>query len=162
VHVDFAVAQQVAAGLREGQQVQVVGGSSEPIPAEIVAIDARVDPTTRNAIVRARMAAGGAAPGASVRVIVPVGRERLAVLIPATALRKGPAGDHVFVVAPDAAGRTRAHLRAVQGGAAVDDQVVIMHGLEAGELVAAQGSFKLYESAAVNVADGGQAAGGAR
>jgi membrane fusion protein (multidrug efflux system) len=161
VHVDFAVAQQIAVGLREGQRVEVISGG-ESIAAQIVAIDARVDPTTRNTIVRARMRASAASPGASVRVIVPVGGEVDAVLIPATALRKGPAGDHVFVIAPDAEGRTRAHLRAVQGGAMVGDQVVVTHGLEAGELIASRGSFKLYESAAVNVADGGEAVGGAR
>lgn len=161
VHVDFAVAQQVAAGLREGQQVEVVSGT-QSIPAEIVAIDARVDPTTRNAIVRARMRAGAAAPGASVRVVVPIGQERPAVLIPATALRKGPAGDHVFVVEADAVGQARAHVRTVESGSMVGSQVVIAQGLEAGERIASQGSFKLYESVAVNVADGGEAAGGAR
>jgi len=77
-------------------------------------------------------------------------------------LRKGPAGDQVFVIAPDSDGRTRAHVRTVQGGPMVGDQVVVTHGLEAGELIASQGSFKLYESAAVNVADGGVAVGGAR
>lgn len=161
VHVDFAVAQQVAAGLREGQNIEVVSGG-ESLAAEIVAIDARVDPTTRSAIVRARVSAGAAAPGASVRVVVPLGGERAAVLIPATALRKGPAGDHVFVVAPDAEGRTRAHIRPVQSGAMVGGDVVITHGLEAGELIASQGSFKLFESVAVNVADGGVAVEGAQ
>jgi membrane fusion protein (multidrug efflux system) len=167
VHVDFAVAQQVAAGLREGEQVQVFAGIGEPIAARIVAVDARVDPITRNAIVRARMGDGAnrAAPGASVRVVIPVGRESIAVLVPATALRKGPAGDHVFVVTPDSAGQTRAHLRQVESGAMVGDQVVIAHGLQAGELVAAQGSFKLWESVAVNVAGGepsAQSEGGAQ
>jgi membrane fusion protein (multidrug efflux system) len=161
VHVDFAVAQQVAAGLREGESVEVVSGGGESLPAQIVAIDARVDPTTRNAIVRARMRAGAASPGASVRVVVPVGGESTAVLIPATALRKGPSGDHVFVVAPDGEGRTRAHVRHVRSGAMVGGDIVITDGLEAGELIASQGSFKLFESVAVNVADG-EAVGGAR
>jgi membrane fusion protein (multidrug efflux system) len=160
VHVDFAVAQQVAAGLREGEQVQVFAGAGHPIAARIVAIDALVDPVTRNAIVRARMGddARRAAPGASVRVVIPVGQEQLTVLIPATALRKGPAGDHVFVVTPDGAGQTRAHMRQVESGPQVDDQVVITRGLEAGELVAAAGSFKLWESVAVNVTGGEQSA----
>lgn len=160
-HVDFAVAQQVAAGLREGQRVEVVSGS-DSIPAEIVAIDARVDPTTRNAIVRARTRSGAPAPGASVRVLVPVGQENEVVLIPATALRKGPDGDHVFVIEPDAAGTPRAHVRAVRSGSTVGDRVVVTHGLAAGELIASQGSFKLHESVAVNVTDGGDLAGGAQ
>src|SRR5687768_11323967 len=55
-HVDFAVAQSVAATLREGVQVRVfAGNSTTPIPARIVAVDSRVDPTTRNATIRARI-----------------------------------------------------------------------------------------------------------
>ena len=44
----------------------------------------------------------------------------------------------------------------------VGDQVVIEHGLEAGEVIASLGSFKLYESVAVNLANGDEAVGGAR
>jgi membrane fusion protein (multidrug efflux system) len=160
--VDFAVSQQVAVGLRAGQLVDVIAGGGEPIAARIVAIDARVDPVTRNAMVRARMvdAPSAAPPGASVRVIVPLGEASQAVLVPATALRKGPAGDHVFVLAPDPAGQVRAHVRAVQGGPMVGHEVVIVQGLGAGELVAARGSFKLFESMAVAVADDAVDAGG--
>ncbi|HEX5632052.1 MAG TPA: efflux RND transporter periplasmic adaptor subunit [Gemmatimonadales bacterium] len=57
VHVDFTVSQAVAAGLREGSTVHVVtADGAAPLPARVVAVDARVDPTTRNATVRARLA----------------------------------------------------------------------------------------------------------
>jgi membrane fusion protein (multidrug efflux system) len=163
-HVDFAVSQQVASALSEGQQVDVVVGDAAAIPARIVAVDALIDPVTRNAMVRARMsdASAVAAPGASVRVLVPLGPARPAVVVPTTAVRKGPAGDHVFVLARDPEGQTRAHMRHVQSGPVVGDEVVITHGVEAGELVAAQGSFKLFESVAVAVTDATRAAGGGR
>ena len=46
VHVDFSVAQDVAAGLKVGTRVDVsVAGDDAPIAGEIVALDARVDPT---------------------------------------------------------------------------------------------------------------------
>ncbi len=154
-HVDFAVAQSVAAGLREGGRVRVFAGSdSTPIPARIVAVDARVDPATRNATVRARIdrAAGGPAPGASVRVEVPVGAAQSAVVVPATALRKGPGGDHVFVLAADSGGKTRAHLRQVRSGPVLGDEIVILEGLSPGQRVAASGSFKLRDAALVTVA----------
>jgi membrane fusion protein, multidrug efflux system len=65
VHVDFTVAQQVAAGLREGESVEVLAaGGTSAIQARIVAIDARVDPTTRNAMVRARIERAADAPSA--------------------------------------------------------------------------------------------------
>jgi membrane fusion protein (multidrug efflux system) len=154
VHVDFAVPQAVAAGLREGDPLQVhVAGATAPVAAVIVAIDSRVDATTRNAQVRARVegAARGPAPGASVRVEVPDGPARSAVLIPVSALRKGPSGDHVFVIATDEQGEQRVRQRAVQSGSVVEGRVLIHAGLEAGERVAASGSFKLRDQALVAV-----------
>jgi membrane fusion protein (multidrug efflux system) len=165
VHVDFPVAQRVAAGLRKGDELRIfVSGLDSPIPGTIAAIDARVDATTRNAMVRARISdpSGGPAPGASVRVEVPDGASRSTVVVPVSALRKGPGGDHVFVIAEDESGKARARLRAVRSGAVVNDEVLILEGVSAGERVAASGSFKLRE--AVLVAFDARAAepGGAR
>ena len=155
VHVDFTVAQQVAAGLRTGDSVEVsVTGQSSPISARIVAVDARIDPTTRNATVRARIkgAANAPSPGSSVRVRVPIGSPYKAVAIPVSALRKGPGGDQVFVIELDKSGKTRAHMRPVESGAMLGDEVVIHAGLSAGEQVAVSGSFKLREAALVVIA----------
>lgn len=159
-HVDFTVAQQVAAGLRAGDSVNVfASGEASPIVAKIVATDSRIDSTTRNATVRARIedAAGAPMPGASVRVLVAIGPPRMAVAVPASALRKGPGGDHVFVLALDKQGKTRAHARPVRVGAALGNEVVIDAGLSAGERVAASGSFKLREAALVAITSGRQA-----
>ena len=155
VHVDFTVAQRVAAGLEVGDQVSVVpANEATPIAARIVAIDARVDPTTRNASVRARIedADRVPGPGASVRVLVPSGPAGTAVAVPVSALRKGPGGDHVFVVAADSTGKDRAHVRPVRSGPVVGDEVLILEGLEPGEQVATSGSFKLREAVLVAVA----------
>lgn len=152
-HVDFAVAQAVATGLRAGERVDVLADGGREIGARIVAIDARVDPETRNATVRARITgAHTPSPGSSVRVQVPVGRAGHAVAVPVVALRKGPAGDHVFVVTTDSSGKTRAHVRPVRAGPTLGDQVMIFDGLAAGERVAASGSFKLREAVLVQVA----------
>lgn len=153
-HVDFTVAQQVAAGLREGEVVEVFAGTPAPITAKIVALDARIDPATRNAVVRARIEGSGNAPspGSSVRVRIPVGAPRKAVAVPVSALRKGPEGDQVFVIAQGSDGRARAHVQQVESGAMFGDEVVIHAGLIAGEQVAASGSFKLRESALVAIA----------
>src|SRR5438067_1983024 len=147
-NVDFSVAQAVAAGLRPGQLVTVFAGDS-PTTARIAAVDARVDPTTRNALVRARISGHAPAPGASVRVEVPVGPPTAAVAIPVSALRKGPGGDHVFLIAPDSAGKIRAHLQPVRSGPVLDDDVVILSGLTPGQRVATSGSFKLREAVLV-------------
>ena len=151
-NVDFNVAQDVAAQLRPGAAIAIYAADDpRPIAARIVAVDARVDPTTRNAMVRARIAAAGhaPAPGASVRVEVPSGPLTNVVSIPVSALRKGPGGDHVFLILPDSTGKTRAHDQPVQSGPVIEDEVVILTGLAAGQKVATSGSFKLRESVLV-------------
>ena len=155
VHVDFTAAQRVAAGLRVGDTIEVFASpDAQPIAAKVVAVDARVDPATRNATVRARIpgGAGAPAPGASVRVRVPVGEPTNAVAVPATAMRKGPEGDYVFIVGPAEDGKTRARVRTVRSGQLVGEEVLVHAGLKPGEQVAASGSFKLRDSALVNVA----------
>ena len=154
-NVDFAVPQDVAATLRTNGEVAVIDrDESAPLVGRIVAIDSRIDPATRSAMVRARIRDAGErlAPGASVRVVVPNGPASTVVVVPASALRKGPAGDHVFVIQPDAEGKDRVSTRPVRSGPLVGDEVVILEGLQAGERVAASGSFKLRESLLVAVA----------
>ncbi len=150
-YVDFSVAQQVAAALQSGAAVDIFApGSASPLAGTVLATDAHVDRETRNAIVRARIdAAGAPTPGSAVRVHVPNGAPRLAVAVPVNALRKGPGGDHVFVVAKDKQGKSRAHLRPVQAGALLGDEVLIESGIRPGEQVAASGSFKLRDAALV-------------
>ena len=146
-NVDFNVSQDVAAALRPGESV-AISSAEDPhaIAAKIVAVDARIDPTTRNAMVRARIASRAPAPGSSVRVEVPEGPVQSVVSIPVSALRKGPGGDHVFLILPDSTGKTRAHDQPVQSGPVIDDDVVILAGLKPGQRVATSGSFKLFES----------------
>jgi membrane fusion protein (multidrug efflux system) len=107
-------------------------------------------------MVRARIErnGNGPAPGASVRVQIPVGSPRVGVAVPVNALRKGPGGDHVFVIAADNDGTTRARLRPVLSGAMLGDEVVIHDGLGAGEQVATSGSFKLRDAVRVAIAGG--------
>jgi membrane fusion protein (multidrug efflux system) len=158
VHVDFTVAQRVAAGLKVGDSVAVYAASdNSPIPARIVAVDARVDPNTRNATIRARLTGSATpAPGASVRVLVPVGPLDTVVSVPVNALRKGPQGDHVFVIEPDSAGKPRAHVRTVQSGPVLGEEVIVYGGLKSGEQIATSGSFKLREAVLVAIADPSQ------
>ena len=162
--VDFPVSQTVAAALEPGSLVRVSAGEDESPAMEgrVVAVDARVDPTTRNRTVRARVDGAGSrfAPGASVRVWVPSGPARPAVAVPASALRKGPAGDHVFVLETGEDGRTRARVRPVDAGPVTGDEVVVFGGLEAGERVAAAGSFKLRDGVGVRVSAGAEAGAG--
>jgi membrane fusion protein (multidrug efflux system) len=152
VYVDFDVPQTVAAALHAGSDVEVFApGGAAPVAARVIAVDARVDPATRNATVRAIMASAMApAPGASVRVSVPSGPKTMAIAIPASALRRGPSGDHVFVLAREDDGRYRAHMRRVVSGPLLGEQILIQSGLAAGEQVAVSGSFKLNDNTLIN------------
>lgn len=155
VHVDFAVTQSVASAIEVGSSVQIRTEDAGPLlPARIVAIDARVDPATRNKTLRARLEGGPNAPspGASVRVLVPAGKASTAVSVPVSALRKGPDGDHVWVVAADETGAMRAHERLVTSGPALGETVLLFGGLAVGERVAAAGSFKLRDGVRVQPA----------
>lgn len=157
VNVDFSVPQQIAGGLRVGEPVEVIPAEhAQPIKAKLVAVDARVDPTTRNAMVRARIEGISPlpSPGTSVRVRVPVGAMRKVVAIPVSALRKGPGGDQVFVIAQGQDGQTRVRARHVESGPMSGDEIVIHEGLTAGEQVAAVGSFKLRDGVLVAITEG--------
>jgi membrane fusion protein, multidrug efflux system len=153
-YIDFTVTQQVGQTLRAGQEVEIFTSKEAPLlTAKVSAIDARADTLTRNTWVRAVIGNSEAVPppGASVRVRVPVGEEIQALAVPVNALRKGPGGDHVFVVATQE-GKTRAQARLVQTGPMLGDEVLILSGLKAGEQVAASGSFKLREGVQVAIA----------
>lgn len=157
VNVDFAVPQQVAGSLQVGEAVEVLtAGQAQAMTAKIVAIDARVDPTTRNAMIRARIEGTSPlpSPGASLRIRIPVGAMRKVVAIPVSALRKGPGGDQVFVVTQTQDGQTRVRARQVESGTMSGDEIVILGGLTAGEQVAAVGSFKLRDGVLVAITAG--------
>lgn len=153
-YVDFSVAQQIAAALPDGASVDIFSsGVPSPLSGIVVATDALVDRDTRNATVRARVdSAGAPAPGSAVRVQVPNGPQRVAVVVPVSALRKGPEGDHVFVIAKDAQGASRAYVRPVETGALLGSEVLVEAGIKPGEQVAASGSFKLRDAALVAIA----------
>jgi membrane fusion protein (multidrug efflux system) len=159
VHVDFAVPQAVAAGLRAGDRVDVhAAAGTQVVAARVEAVDARVDVATRNSLVRARLSSSKTAdaalpaPGSSVRVSVGVGPTSRVVAIPASALRKGPSGDHAFVLAADKDNALRAQLRPVRVAGVVADEVLVSEGIKAGEQVATSGSFKLRDAVLVAVA----------
>jgi len=155
VHVDYAVTQDIAAHLAVGSEVEIVVTGQPPAQAKIVAMDARVDTTTRNTSIRAllRGLSPMPQPGASVRVRTPKEAPVEVMVVPATALRRGSDGDHVFAIVKNAQGALIAEVRRVTSGASLGDEVVIKDGLKVGDRVAAAGSFKLFGGALIAVVD---------
>ncbi|MFN7587854.1 MAG: efflux RND transporter periplasmic adaptor subunit [Planctomycetota bacterium] len=155
VHVDYAVTQDVAAHLAVGSSVEIVVTGQPPAQAKIVAMDARVDATTRNTSIRAllRGLSPMPQPGASVRVRTPIEAPVEVMVVPATALRRGADGDHVFAIVKNEQGALVADVRRVTSGASLGDVVVVKDGLKVGDRVAAAGSFKLIPGALIAVVD---------
>lgn len=155
VHVDYAVTQDVAAHLTVGSDVEVTVGNLPPTPAKIVAMDARVDTTTRNTSIRAllRGVSPMPQPGASVRVRTPIEAPAEVLVVPVSALRRGPDGDYVFAIVKNAQGAMVADMRRVHSGTSLGDEVVIKDGLKLGEQVVASGSFKPIFGATLTIVD---------
>ena len=148
VFIDFALPQEAAALLHPGDEVTV---TSPALPdgvrkVEILAEDDSVDPTSRAVRFRALGAGLGShlRPGAFVDVIAATATPKSRVVVPLTAVRRSPAGQHVFVIEA-IEGKSRARERRVETGAVIADNVVIESGLAAGERVATAGSFKLRD-----------------
>lgn len=151
--VDFTLPQDSAAFLHAGSVVKVsaAGVPDGSAKAEIAAEDDSVDRANRT--VRFRAIAKGLGdklrPGMFVDVMAVTAPARATVLAPLAAIRRSPSGQHVFVLVTEG-GKLRARQREVVTGAVVDQDIAIEKGLEAGELIAASGSFKLRDGALVS------------
>jgi membrane fusion protein, multidrug efflux system len=155
-YVDFTLPQDMAAAIRPGVAVSLAGPQipDGSVSAEIVAEDASIDADNR--AVRFRAIARGLGerlrPGAFVDVVAVTAAPQPALLVPLTAVRRAPYGDHVFVLEEEA-GQTRARQRIVRTGPVQGTDIVITDGLAAGELIAGAGSFKLRDGLLVVSSD---------
>lgn len=151
-YVDFSLPQDNAAAVQAGSTVTISGAAiaGGTAQAKIVAEDNSIDGANRS--VRFRAVANGLGemlrPGTFLDVSVITSKPRDTVMVPLTAVRRSPNGQHVFVIVDDN-GKRRARQRIVQTGPVQDDEIAIEKGLEAGEIVAASGSFKLRDGVAV-------------
>lgn len=152
--VDFRVPQAMSLELRPGGEVTLSPRDPAPLRARIVAMDSLVEASSRSVMVRARASGsnGRLVPGAAVTVQLPASATRDAVIIPPSAVRRGPDGDFVFVVRREPDGELRAQQRRVVVEAVEDDSAIIVQGLAAGERVTAAGSFKLRDELRVTEA----------
>lgn len=173
--VDFFLPEQAVPQLALGQRVriEVAAYPNEVFEGEISAINPKVENTTRNLQVRAKLAnpQGKLLPGmfANLQVLLPV--EHLRVVVPETTLTYTLYGNSVYVIAEkkaedgqplkDAKGQPQlvAERRFVETGEHRNGLVVILKGLKNGEQVVSAGQLKLDSGAHVAlVEDQAQAA----
>jgi multidrug efflux system membrane fusion protein len=121
-------------------------------------LDNVVDTTTGTVKAKARFANGDGKlfPNQFVNVRMTL-RTLDALVVPVTAVRTGPQGPYVYVIAED---RT-VSMRRVKRGEATVDVVAVTEGLQAGELVVTEGGDRLSEGSRVRL-QGDTPAAGAR
>lgn len=147
-YVDFSLPQDSAAIVRTGTDVTLSGPAvpGGAATASIIADDNSADGGSR--AIRFRAIAKGFGeilrPGTFVDVTVKTSEPRKTVMVPLAAVRRSPNGQHVFVLVEED-GKLRARQRSVEAGAVQEGEIAIEKGLQAGELVAASGSFKLRD-----------------
>jgi len=166
IYVDFFLPQQQLADLAPGQavtlQTDAVGGQT--FTGKITAISSKVDENTRNVPVEALIQNSRHAllPGMFARVAVDLGAARPFLTVPQTAITYNPYGATVFLAKPKAAAAGGGGKGAVGPGAGAGDhpalvaqqvlvtagltrgdQVQILSGLQAGDLVVTSGALKL-------------------
>lgn len=110
-----------------------------------------VDPASRTLVLRAEIpnADGRLRPGMTARGSVQVKPPGRTLLVPAQAITTRAEGPMVWVIAED-----KASLRPVTLGERRADDVVVLTGLEPGEVIAVEGLVRLRDGVAVAVADG--------
>ena len=162
VYVNFSLPQQRLSDLSVGMKVQATTDAlaGRVFEGRLTAIDAEVDPLTRNIRLQATMANqdGGLRPGmfAAVSAIAPV--EKKHIIIPGTAVIFAAYGNSVFVVKEEAGKDGKPHLvcdqKFVRLGSRKGDFVAVENGLQAGEKVVSAGGFKLHKGASVVITEG--------
>ena len=156
IYVDFAVPQQDVARLKRDTPVRATLGD-DTVTGRVTAVDAVVDPQTRNVQVRAVFANADARlrPGMFAQISADAGAGTRAVTVPASAISYAPYGDSVFVIQDLKTAKGESYRgvqqRFVKLGPSRGDQVAVVAGLEAGEEVVTSGVFKLRNNAAVQV-----------
>jgi RND family efflux transporter MFP subunit len=137
----------VAGKIRLGTDLAVqLDELSSNVEGKVSEIAPTADPASRTVRIKVDLTpAPGLIPGRFARLLVPIGDSKT-VRVPATALVQRGQMEIVFVVTDH-----QAHLHLVKSGKRDGDQVVILSGLDAGVMVAADGAGLLADGQPVEV-----------
>ena len=158
VYVHFDVPQQEVEHLQRGMEVRVSSSDAKvESTGRITAIDAVIDPATRNVKVQATLANSGSrlVPGMFVDAHVVLDEGKPVVTLPASSISYAPYGDSVFVIeamkGPDGKSYRGVRQQFVKLGGTRGDDVAVTSGIRAGQEIVTSGVFKLRNGAAVQV-----------
>jgi membrane fusion protein (multidrug efflux system) len=158
--IDFYVPQQALSRIKIGQAVGAMVDTypGKPFKGVIEAINSKVDAASRNVQVRASFhnADRLLVPGMYATVSIDAGDEIAQITLPQAAITYNPYGDTVFVVeqsGTDDKGKPRSIVkqRFVKLGATRGDQVAVLSGIKAGEIVVTGGQMKLRNGSSITI-----------
>jgi membrane fusion protein (multidrug efflux system) len=158
--IDFYVPQQALESVRVGQAVYASVDTYPGVrfPGIIESINSKVDASSRNVQIRGsfKNADRRLIPGMFASVAIDAGSATSEITVPATAITYNPFGDTVYVVqhgGKDASGNSRdtVQQRFVKLGGTRGDQVAVVSGIQAGDVVVSAGQLKLRNGASVVV-----------
>jgi membrane fusion protein (multidrug efflux system) len=152
--VDFYLPQQALGQIAVGQKVTV---SADAYPGRtfdgvVSSLGAKVDSSSRMLQVRASIPNpdGKLLPGMFLSVSVDAGPPQSLVTIPSAAVAYNPYGSLVYVLHDDS-GKQVVKQQFVTTGASRGDQVSILKGINANDVVVTAGQLKLHNGAAVKI-----------
>ena len=171
VYADFQMPEQNLAILAVGQPVDVTVDAypGKVFTGAVKFLDNRVNPDTRNFLVRAEIPNPDKAllPGMFANVTVRAGAPKQVVTVPRTAIAYSLYGDSVIVLKPEppTAGSAQAATpqsdqiyatdrRTVKVGDVRGDRIALLEGVKDGEQVVTQGQLKLQPGARVKIERG--------
>ena len=147
---------------RENLKVLVFtpGKQNDPKEGHLTFLDNTINPNTGTINLKATFDNADSClwPGQFVNVVLLLGMQPKAVVIPSEAVQMGQQGSFVFVVKSD----LTVESRPITPGARMDHQTVIEKGLSAGEIVVTDGQLKLTPGAKVVLKNETQPGGDSR
>ncbi|HEY7688421.1 MAG TPA: efflux RND transporter periplasmic adaptor subunit [Dongiaceae bacterium] len=148
--VDFRIPENALASANVGQPVIVTIDAlpGQTFEGQVYAVDPQVDETARNIILRATLPNpdGRLRPGLFARVSLVVERHENAILVPERALVPMAEDQFVFRVVEGKAVQTRVRL-----GERVGNEVEVIEGLTAADLVITDGVLKIRDGSPVDI-----------
>jgi membrane fusion protein (multidrug efflux system) len=149
VKIDFAIPEKYQEKIRVGASIQFrVEGHDSLFTGTVYAIEARVDPGTRNINIRARCdnRHGLLIPGAFARVSVLLDRFDNALVIPSESIIPQIDGEKVFICRD---GKSRSQI--IRTGIRTEREVQVTEGLKPGDTIITTGLLQLREGMDIKV-----------
>jgi multidrug efflux system membrane fusion protein len=116
---------------------------------QFLTLDNQIDPQTGTVRAKARFENpdGVLFPNQFVNVQLQLDTVKQAIVVPVSAIRHGPQGEYVYVIADD----NTAHVREVKTGVTLDDRTAVTSGLNVGERVVTEGGDRLADGSTVRL-----------